>query len=437
MSNITIPNKSPGDQHTAAEVNQQTGWTNSPMQSLGAFNPAMVFDSQGQYNNYTLTGDTIITASSIVLFNMQVVRITTDGTHNLTFSTGIDKLITQFTNPLPSGNYWLYMASFIGPDESTPGVHISIPDVLNVPIITQLTTPTLNTATPGNTEVTLAFTNPNSGNEDDNLIQYKLDTEPTTWTDGVVLATDAVSGIQTGLTNDLLYNFRIIARGSGSYSNSAPSNELSSTPTLVIITEMQDDFAGTTIDTSKWTVTNPNVATLPITQNDMAIWTEDGVTTIGATENNLRSKLEITRAVMSFQADLNRTSAVLANTPLMSLIDASNTYHISIQPQGTGAPKTNARIYINGNTVYDTGTTSVALDNTWKIEMDADGTVRVYYLSAPDTWTQVGTTQSAIMPDLDYSCRLASGSTNQDDAGDETQFDNVYFYPTHYSTSTP
>lgn len=95
---------------------------------------------------------------------------------------------------------------------------------------TQLLAVTIDTATAGNTEIVLDFTNPNAGDEDSNLIQYKLATEPTVWTDGVSLTSGAITGTQTGLTNGLEYDLRIVAKGSGSFSDADPSNEVSATP---------------------------------------------------------------------------------------------------------------------------------------------------------------------------------------------------------------
>lgn len=98
--------------------------------------------------------------------------------------------------------------------------------------ITQLDAPTITGDTVGEIsgQVILTFINPNSGNEDSNLLQYKLSTEPTTWTDGASAATSATEVTQTGLTDGQLYDFRILAIGSGTYSNSAPSATYQATP---------------------------------------------------------------------------------------------------------------------------------------------------------------------------------------------------------------
>lgn len=112
-------------------------------------------------------------------------------------------------------------------------------------------------ASPGNTQVSLSWTAPvvTGGSPiTDYKVEYKLATEPTTWTlfvDGVSTTTSA---IVTGLTNGLSYNFRIStinAVGTGT-----PSATGTATP-VSIGNVLTDSFTGTTIDTNKWTEVDP------------------------------------------------------------------------------------------------------------------------------------------------------------------------------------
>lgn len=96
--------------------------------------------------------------------------------------------------------------------------------------LTQLDAVTLGSVVPDVGQVTIAVTNPNSGNEDQNQLYYKLNTEPTIWTTGAVMATSGTSVIQTGLTDDLLYNFRMVAEGDDiTFSDSPDSNIVNGT----------------------------------------------------------------------------------------------------------------------------------------------------------------------------------------------------------------
>ena len=230
------PSGETGGNVDADKTNVQTGlkevrdWVNDPTKAPIDFTGAMVFNKQLQYNDYVQTGALELTATSVKPYMFQVVRITADGVNDITFGAGIDKVITQFVNPLPAGDYWFYMASFVSPGGIGAGVHVSIPDVQSV-IITQLTALTLGAPTIGDSLITVPFINPNSTSEDQNQLYYKLNTEPTTWTTGVVAATGAVTfPAQTGLTNDLLYDFKAVAEGSLLFSNSEDSNEVSATP---------------------------------------------------------------------------------------------------------------------------------------------------------------------------------------------------------------
>ncbi|MBP9715189.1 MAG: fibronectin type III domain-containing protein [Candidatus Pacebacteria bacterium] len=86
----------------------------------------------------------------------------------------------------------------------------------------------------------------------DYLVEFKLNSEPTTWTtfsDGVTATTGATV---TGLVNGSLYNFRVSAVnsvGTGTVSSTA-----NATPNTFAMT---DNFTGTTIDTDKWTELDP------------------------------------------------------------------------------------------------------------------------------------------------------------------------------------
>ncbi|MEI8269909.1 MAG: fibronectin type III domain-containing protein, partial [bacterium] len=102
-----------------------------------------------------------------------------------------------------------------------------------------------------NTKSTLTWSTPASnggGVISDYIIQYKLTSEPTTWTtfnDGVSTITTT---IVIGLTNDLSYDFRVSAVNEGGAGS--PSTTKSATPGNYTFF---DEFNGTNINTNKWT----------------------------------------------------------------------------------------------------------------------------------------------------------------------------------------
>ncbi len=110
----------------------------------------------------------------------------------------------------------------------------------STPSSTATTTPTAPTApgaptglsgVSGNTQVSLSWTAPvsNGGSAiTDYLVEYKLNSEPTTWStfnDGTSTST---STTVTGLTNDLIYNFRVSAINA--IGTSTPSSTANGTP---------------------------------------------------------------------------------------------------------------------------------------------------------------------------------------------------------------
>lgn len=91
-------------------------------------------------------------------------------------------------------------------------------------------------ATPGDTEVVLAWSAPFNGGSaiTDYVVEYKLTSEPTVWTtfpDGTSASTGATV---TGLTNDLGYDFRV--KAVNAVGTSAASNVDSATPESGVVT---------------------------------------------------------------------------------------------------------------------------------------------------------------------------------------------------------
>jgi hypothetical protein len=221
----------------------------------------------------------------------------------------------------------------------------------------------------------------------------------------------------------------------------AAGNSMLATQTAVAtmtIIVMQDDFAGTEIDTGKFTVTNPDSTDLLISQNgDLRFTILDNVGSVAALTNTIDTsgKYEITDGAV--QIDLNGVFAgVSINcTFLIGLyVDADN-HALIIRQSGTN----NARclIYQAGSSVYDTGDSGVDVSQTFKITSNSDNEIQFWYLSAPDTWTQIGATQTYNLGTNKYLLISASVSDGLDAVSDYWSFDNLYITNANYSTSTP
>lgn len=509
----------------ASIYNSLKAWNNAPGKPLGAFSPTIVFDSQGEYNAYTLTGNETWTANIDGIFNVRLVTVTTPGGFAITLGSGFsvdynglsgtvldagtydiwmsattagvkvavpqlngsapspvaptitsssvensepNKFIVNFSEAVTStiagwtlringtpttGNvisnsgtstltftvnetvltgqtltldYDSGAGDCVSVSSSTPLASVTGFSVTNNVGATQLTAPTITLATAGETQVTLDFTNPNGGNEDDNLVEYKLDTEPTVWTAGVVAVTGATQAIQTGLTNGLLYDFRITARGSGGFSDSPPSAEVSATPDVTSIIVMDDDFTGTTIDTGKWAITNPDSI---ISQNDSLLFTYSG--TAPANRSNYLASLFATGTTFAVQCTGSGViSGTQRNRFWLNVWDGTSDNEIQLANRADSSDHVRLIIRQGGVSQYDFLTT-ISQNNTFKIVRQGDD-VSFYYWNA--AWVQIGSTQTvtglptSMTPTIMASSGTAVGSCNVDD---------YYQTNANYNTAVP
>ena len=191
----------------------------------------------------------------------------------------------------------------------------------------------------------------------DYLVEYKLNSEPTTWTtfsDGTSTTTGAVV---TGLTNGSLYNFRVSAInsvGTGSVSSTA-----NATPASVTFS---DDFTGTTIDTDKWDEDDADGlggtvgsvvqdGTLDISPNNGSWGSQDGVATIDTfdrTDGDISMTVSVSRSscgsgvgpVAFGYGDINFTTVGSASYVLLSNNTTWEIYYWNNGGNQSGSPQT-------------------------------------------------------------------------------------------------
>ena len=211
----------------------------------------------------------------------------------------------------------------------------------------------------------------------------------------------------------------------GNEMNSLTATVVTNNVSADTIILMQDEFTGTSIDTGKWTLTEGN-ANGTVTQNDSLIFTN--TSSVASRSNYLDSNTNMpaTGAIQVTASNIDDNCSAD-----IKLWDGTQQNEIDIL--GSAANRTLARLIIRQGDVgqYDL-TTSISMNNTFKILRDGDD-VSFYYLSAPDTWTQMGTTQTVsglgtLYPTLQMQARTTPSSSN---------LDNFYQTNADYSTSTP
>lgn len=191
----------------------------------------------------------------------------------------------------------------------------------------------------------------------DYVVEYKLNSEPTTWTtfsDGTSSSTGATV---TGLVNGSLYNFRV--KAVNSVGTSSASSTANGTPASVTFS---DDFTGTTIDTDKWDEDDADGlggtvgsvtqnGTLNISPNNGSWSSQDGVSTIDTfdrTEGDVSIEVTVTRdtcgsgvgPVAFGYGDINFTTGGSASYILLSNTTTWEIYYWSGGVNQGGSPQT-------------------------------------------------------------------------------------------------
>ena len=167
-----------------------------------------------------------------------------------TFADGVSATASTIVTGLTNGLSYDFRVSAT----NSIGTGIASDTATATPALSAPSAPRTLTASAGNGQADLSWLDPlsNGGASiTDYLVEYKLSSEPSTWTtasDGVSTNTTATV---SGLTNNSSYDFRVSAInsvGTGTVSATATATPVNAT--------LVDTFTGTTIDTEKWTETD-------------------------------------------------------------------------------------------------------------------------------------------------------------------------------------
>lgn len=306
--------------------------------------------------------------SSITDYQVEY-KLTTDGSWT-TFVDGVSAstaaTVTGLTNDL-GYNFRVSAANIVGTGTPSSVVTATSSAPAAPGQVTGLS------ATGGNTQVSLSWSIPasNGSSITDYVVEYKLSTDGSwsTFNDGT---SASASATVTGLTNDLLYNFRVSAvNGIGTGLVSSTAN---ATPVAIgyILT---DDFTGTTINTSKWNEVDPTGAggsTGKITQNgtlsiaDSFVGGAWGSTALISQESFSSTDLEISAKITA-----NSSSLIGYGDYIFGEV-ANKAFLLYITASGNGQPIWGLA-WTNGNYTATTACGTTASGATYKLKIIPDG----------------------------------------------------------------
>ncbi len=219
----------------------------------------------------------------------------------------------------------------------------------------------------------------------DYVVEYKLASEPTTWSTFSDGTSTSTSASVTGLTNGSSYNFRVSA------TNSVGTGTASSTATATpVYAALTDSFTGTTIDTLKWDEDDADGlggtvgavtqnGTLNIAPNNGSWSAQDGVSTIDTydrTNGDVSVEFSVTRTscgsgvgpVAMGYGDINFTTVGSASYILLSNATTWELYYWLGGSNQASSPQT-----LSGITSCTNG-----VANTFRLVAEQGGGASVY-----------------------------------------------------------
>ena len=204
---------------------------------------------------------------------------------------------------------------------------------------------------------------------------------------------------------------------------------------LSTIIVFKDVFNGATIDTGKWSITNPNSSDFTISQNNKLLFTK---TTANAPfflfSNYIESNSVNTLNTFAVSA-LFKKEIGFINSLIGFHVRLPNHYIQIRELDGSNAARLYIRDIENAIDLYDFNT-SIDIQNNFKVTYDISNNIKFWYWNT-SAWVQIGTTQNVILDTSSLSVRLSAASYSSDSLGDVASIDNFYITDQDYTTEIP
>jgi len=204
---------------------------------------------------------------------------------------------------------------------------------------------------------------------------------------------------------------------------------------------MQDLFTGVTIDTNKWTVTDP-ADDVTISQNNQLIFTTLGNNLVGWTVNNLIhniSNYPIDETSFSFSLDFVSVSGGVNKEYGISVYPTSGNTLMILQARDNGdgtTPEVRCRIVDSlGSVLVNWVSSAVDSNNkTWRLS-HVSNTFKISYWNG-SAWVDVHSVSSGGNIDTNLQVRISAGDNALDSSG-AVIFDNANIANQTYLTQYP
>lgn len=401
---------------------------------LGTDSGAMGSPYELTFNTYHRIRTLAVTAdieigldlASAVSNTFETLITTGDGVHNLTFDPDIVLSGDLVNNEKVQCIDFRYIGGVVF------GVISNMADVLFPP---ELTSATMNGAETGTQTLDLVF---------DEAVTITTAGWSVSASGGAVTVSSVSSG--SGTVAPKLSLSRVIQSNetltvsydpsTGSTVSLATSTELETVSALSVTNHAYEInlevlFTGTSVETGKGTITNPDTGTLTVSQNGKLLFTRTTDTAVAsALTNYWRTVSSYTRGTFAFV--MNRdTGFTNSAAQMLYRVDANNDLAIL---KSASSSNVDLRIRSGGSTVYSLST-SVSSNNRFRIQYNASNEVVFEYWSG-SAWTQMGTTQTV---NIGSSGQLqaSTNSSSSDAPSDVFSFDSIYVTDNIYPTVTP